>query len=1102
MKHKQVGIVACLLLAMSVASQASTTLTRTTAFQYDVDGFLTKQTIEPGNPAYQVDTKYSLDAFGNATGVTVSSPATGAAAVAARTNTAVYDSTGRFQTSAANALSQAEIRQYDTRFGTVTALTGPNGLTTNWQYDSFGRKTRETRADGTSTAWSYIQCNSGTCPGNQVATASYWVQQTPLAADGVTQNGPLTTVYYSNLDQEIRRETTGFDGTSVIVVLTQYDSLGRVSAVSQPFYNGSTVYWTTTQYDALSRPVSVTAPDGTVTRYGYNGLTSSVTNANNQTTSKTKNSQGQDVRIVDAANSVLSLAYDPFGNLTQSTDPVGNRIVNSYDLYGHKLSTQDPDMGLWRYAYDGFGQLIQQTDAKGQVASYQYDALGRMVARGEADLNSTWIYDSCSQGIGKLCEAKGDNGYDQKLAYDSLSRPASSNTTIDTSYTISNQYDANGRLLGQTYPTGFALQYVYTSLGYLAQVKDAASGQLYWKANTYDAAGHLLEQQYGNNVVTDASYDLKTGRLTQLLGNAGAVLNLSYQYDAIGNLLNRTDSQQNVNENLAYDALNRLTASQLVNLSGMPTISYGYDALGNITSRSDVGTYSYGSKPHAVSAIAGAINTSFSYDANGNQLTGNGRTVTYTSYNLPSQIQKGSASDSFLYGTEHQRIKQTSSATGTTYYVNPDNAGGLMFEKEVKTSGVTENHHYLSANGQTFAEYVTRSDGTKQMNYWHQDKLGSLAAVTDATGAVVERLSYEPFGKRRFSNGSSDPANTLTGQTTERGYTGDEHLDEVGLIHMNGRVYDPQIGRFLEADPNVPNALWLQDYNRYSYTTNNPFTFTDPTGFDEEDSGGGWFSGVSDWFSGFFGGSSNNNTGTGASEANTGAPTGGSPTTTVDSQVNTPSANNNVAGNGTPPDQSYLGNVSQTNQSTSRNQLENLYQSSSSSGQDSSFSPVLLADNGTNWKQYTIPGDPPARPSSPQSFWESAIDKAQNFAEEAGRMLQGVPGEALIVGGVRSLAIEATVAKEAGVATDFFAGTKYTDKVLGQMKQGDLHAFPESVKGFQEAGQISKLTGGDGVVRDMLKIPGEYRGKEGFFEFIKEVDGAINHRFFRQNQGQ
>ncbi|QAY92217.1 filamentous hemagglutinin N-terminal domain-containing protein [Pseudomonas sp. ACM7] len=88
------------------------------------------------------------------------------------------------------------------------------------------------------------------------------------------------------------------------------------------------------------------------------------------------------------------------------------------------------------------------------------------------------------------------------------------------------------------------------------------------------------------------------------------------------------------------------------------------------------------------------------------------------------------------------------------------------------------------------------------------------------------------------------------------------------------------------------------------------------------------------------------------------------------------------------------------------------------------------------------------------------------------------------------------------VADDFFAGTKYTDKVVGQIKIGDLHAFPESVKAFQGSGQVTKITGGDGVVRDMLKIPGEYRGKQGVFEFIKESDGSINHRLFKPSSGQ
>lgn len=68
------------------------------------------------------------------------------------------------------------------------------------------------------------------------------------------------------------------------------------------------------------------------------------------------------------------------------------------------------------------------------------------------------------------------------------------------------------------------------------------------------------------------------------------------------------------------------------------------------------------------------------------------------------------------------------------------------------------------------------------------------------------------------------------------------------------------------------------------------------------------------------------------------------------------------------------------------------------------------------------------------------------------------------------------------------------------MKQDDFHSFPESVTGFQDAGKVTKLKGGDGVVRDKLEIPGNYRGRDGNFEFIKEPDNTINHRLFRPNK--
>lgn len=233
------------------------------------------------------------------------------------------------------------------------------------------------------------------------------------------------------------------------------------------------------------------------------------------------------------------------------------------------------------------------------------------------------------------------------------------------------------------------------------------------------------------------------------------------------------------------------------------------------------------------------------------------RSETYTSFNMPEKIVFGnlltpttSTADrtlTFVYGPEHQRMKQTvalsgtgtsSYSAGTTYYLNGIDSLGLTYEKEVKASGVTEHKHYVSAGDRVFALFVSRTgtQTTPTRSYLHQDRLRSVAAVTDETGAVVERMAYDPWGKRRNVNGTADVLDSIVGAKTDRGYTMHEHLDEMGVVHMNARVYDPLIGRFMSADSIIPNPFDLKAFNRYSYVANNPLRFVDPTGhFWEED---------------------------------------------------------------------------------------------------------------------------------------------------------------------------------------------------------------------------------------------------------------------------
>ena len=141
--------------------------------------------------------------------------------------------------------------------------------------------------------------------------------------------------------------------------------------------------------------------------------------------------------------------------------------------------------------------------------------------------------------------------------------------------------------------------------------------------------------------------------------------------------------------------------------------------------------------------------------------------------------------------------------------------------------------HYIYAGNRPIAIYTQRSTGVNDTRYLHADNLGSITAITNETGAVVERLSYDPFGKRRNLDGS-DATTALTSAQLRHGYTEHEHLDEVGLIHMNGRVYDPTLGRFASADPFVSRPASSQSFNRYSYVRNNPLKYVDPSGYLEE----------------------------------------------------------------------------------------------------------------------------------------------------------------------------------------------------------------------------------------------------------------------------
>ena len=453
----------------------------------------------------------------------------------------------------------------------------------------------------------------------------------------------------------------------------------------------------------------------------------------------------------------------------------------------------------------------------------------------------------CALGIGSACGNSGDPALPLVLRHlDEAStivsgqvpqifgfQPSSSMSTGDfVEYVQAYDYDSLARVTQITYPSGFKVAHSYNSAGALDKVYDpAAPATPYWQAQGWDEWGHSNLTLLRNGVETLRSYDQAVGRLDSIMSGplgTSAVQSLDYNWDAVGNLISRLDNNQGgLRESFEYDTLNRVTRSTLSGIAELPgtfeNLAVSYAASGNILSKSGVGNYSYGAKPHVVTS---AGSNSYGYDANGNQTTGAGRSYTLASHNLPTRIDMGGGTSSeFLYGPERQRIRQTSLKDGKgslIYYA------GALYEEHRRGSTVDKKHSINTPEGVVAIE-TWFSSGAVRRDYLHRDHLSSVDVITNDAGDVSERLSFDAFGKRRGVNWQGNPSNAAS--LTARGYTSHEQLDNVGLIHMNGRVYDPTLGRFISADSFIQAPLNTQSYNRYSYVMNNPLSLVDPSGF-------------------------------------------------------------------------------------------------------------------------------------------------------------------------------------------------------------------------------------------------------------------------------
>ena len=861
------------------------------AFSYYPNGLLQSETIEPDDLEAWQTTTYQYDQYGNKTVTTVTAanqtPRTTTtqydptARFAAVITNALGHGEKRIYDSGIGMLLE-QTGPYSTD---GTGLSELEAVITRYQYDGFGREIEKTVIDQTGQHPDQVSVTQRELC-SEVLTcyspvAYYRVVKTVAGIDAAS----ITEMDF--LGREVLSASTGFDDI-VRLVQTEYDRYGRVSRKSRPYRSDMTPSdWTVMQYDVLDRLIRTTQPaldgDGllngqivdAVSTISYQGL-ATVTQqqvirngiVSMQTKTERKDALGRLVSVTDNNGQTIRYSYRYQNNLAVKTvtDPKGGVITTTTDLRGNKISMDDPDMGYWTYQYNGFGELVLQTDSRGTTTAMQYDPLGRVTQKTtttyvpdtstgqpttqvQTTRTDKWIYDTLYPG--KLTSVTG-GGVSKNYQYDSLGRQIAVTTlTNGFSETLSRTFDDWGRVAQQTYPGGFSTRNLYKLNGHLESVINANNpARVYWQATSVDEEGNVTAYTLGNGLQVTRMF-----RLGHLISQ-GDVKNITrdrnYQYDSLGNLIQRdvvappsVPEGGWITETFDYDGLNRLTSSSLSGGMLNRIEAYSYDELGNITSKPGVGVYQYdagNARYKRLLNINGPDGVrSFTYDANGNMLANGSMRFTWAGNNKIRVIYDTSQPgvyEIYNYDADGNRVwnyKLGGGKSVSMLTLLPAANMGMHYEQtKVYNNGWQLTHkYYIYVGGSMVAmEKAGAETGTE---YYVKDHLGSITTVLDQNLNIISERSFDAFGQNRDINWTAAygyaPPSSLFASATSRGYTGHEHIASFGLINMNGRLYDPVIGRFISADPFVQFADNLQSYNRYAYVLNNPLNATDPSGY-------------------------------------------------------------------------------------------------------------------------------------------------------------------------------------------------------------------------------------------------------------------------------
>jgi RHS repeat-associated protein len=505
---------------------------------------------------------------------------------------------------------------------------------------------------------------------------------------------------------------------------------------------------------------------------------------------------GQTKSVTDAAptHNTTTYFYDIAGRLIEEDSVLGNRYYQS-DLVNNRTQDKDRNGRITKYDYDNLNRIKSETwVGDGKIFTCTYDKNGNRLTADDGAIEYDYSYDQTDllTRVDRLSNSSPTVSF--KYDYDNIGNLTQTDELIANALTATTIYTYNSRNLNtEIIQTGAGLaskdvKFTYDAAGSNTKVERYLDGLLkLTTTNAFDTHGRLtgIEQQNTTGVIASDSYVLdELDRLTAQTKDGQA---RSIVYDNTDQVKTVTGSNS---EGYTYDKNGNRTGGGYVTASGNRLLSdgvytYDYDAEGNRTQRTKI--------------VGGAVDL-YTWDYR-NRLT---KIVSKTSSGIVTQTV------GYEYDVDDQRVKKTVDGVVEKYYLDGNQ---IAF---VTDGGGNRTFHYLYGLN---VDQVLAQDSSAGMVWALADRLGSIDTLTDASGVVVDKRTFDSFGRIL--------SETNPGVSFRYGYTGRERDLESGLDYYRARYYDPNVGRFISVDP---MGFGAGDTNLYRYVGNNSTNAIDPSG--------------------------------------------------------------------------------------------------------------------------------------------------------------------------------------------------------------------------------------------------------------------------------